>query len=61
MGIAFGCLLSHLPLGGLYHQELWDNFMNPARDLYHSYGAIMREGGLLDIFYICLLYTSRCV
>ena len=59
VGIAFGCLLSNLPLGGLYHQELWDNFMNPASDLYHSYGAIMREGGLLDIFYIgCLLYTS---
>ena len=52
IGIAFGCLLSNLPLGGLYHQELWDNFMNPASDLYHSYGAIMREGGLLDIFYI---------
>ena len=52
VGIAFGCLLSNLPLGGLYHQELWDNFMNPASDLYHSYGAIMRDGGLLDIFYI---------
>ena len=33
VGIAFGCLLSNLPLGGLYHQELWDNFMNPASDL----------------------------
>ena len=27
VGIAFGCLLSNLPLGGLYHQELWDAFM----------------------------------
>ena len=52
VGIAFGCLLTNLPLGGLYHQELWDNFMNPASELYHSYGAIMREGGLLDILYI---------
>ena len=52
VGIAFGCLLSNLPMGGLYHQELWDNFMNPASDLYHSYGAILREGGLLDFFYI---------
>ena len=52
VGIAFGCLLSNLPLGGLYHQELWDNFMNPSSELFHSYGAIMREGGLLDIFYI---------
>lgn len=32
VGIAFGCLLSNLPLGGLYHQELWDNFMNPSSE-----------------------------
>ena len=51
-GIAFGCLLSNLPMGGLYHQELWTAFMDPASELYHSYGAIMREGGLIDIFYI---------
>ena len=51
-GIAFGCLLTNLPGAGLYHQELWDNFMNPQSELYHSYGAILREGGLLDIFYI---------
>ena len=52
VGIAFGCLLSNLPLGGLYHQELWDAFMDPASAVYHSYGEIMRNGGLLDIFYI---------
>ena len=51
-GIAFGCLLTNLPDAGLYHQELWDNFMNPDSPLYHSYGEIMRNGGLLDIFYI---------
>ncbi len=51
-GIAFGCLLSNLPNGGLYHQELWDNFMNADHAAYHSYGTIMKEGGLLDIFYI---------
>jgi len=51
-GIAFGCLLSNLPMGGLYHQELWTAFMDPASEFYHSYGAIMREGGLIDIFYI---------
>ena len=51
-GIAFGCLLTNLPDAGLYHQELWDNFMNPESPLYHSYGEIMRNGGLLDIFYI---------
>ena len=52
VGIAFGCLLSNLPMGGLYHQELWDAFMDPSSPVYHSYGQIMRDGGLLDIFYI---------
>ena len=51
-GIAFGCLLSNLPLGGLYHQELWTAFMDETSQFYHSYGEIMRHGGLLDIFYI---------
>ena len=51
-GIAFGCLLTNLPMGGLYHDELWQAFMDPNNAAYHSYGAIMREGGLLDIFYI---------
>ncbi len=52
VGIAFGCLLTNLPLGGLFHQELWDAFMDPASDVYHSYGQILRNGGLLDFFYI---------
>jgi len=47
-GIAFGCLLSNLPMGGLYHQELWTAFMNHEI----GYGTVMLEGGLLDIFYI---------
>ncbi len=47
-GIAFGCLLSNLPLGGLYHKELWAQFM--AHEI--GYGTVMLEGGLLDIFYI---------
>jgi len=51
-GIAFGCLLSNLPMGGLYHQELWTAFMDKSSEFYHSYGQIMREGGLIDIFYI---------
>ena len=65
-GIDFGCLLSNLPLGGLYHQELWTAFMDEASPFYHSYGQIMREGGLLDIFYIgvktslypCLIFVG---
>ena len=52
VGIAFGCLLTNLPLGGLYHQELWTNFMDATHEAYHSYGVILREGGLLDFFYI---------
>ncbi len=51
-GIAFGCILSNLPGAGLYNQELWTNFMDANHEAYHSYGVIMREGGLLDIFYI---------
>ena len=51
-GIAFGCLLSNLPMGGLYHQELWTNFMDATHEAYHSYGTILKEGGLLDFFYI---------
>ncbi len=48
VGIAFGCLLSNLPNSGLYHQDLWTQFMNHEI----GYGKIMLEGGLLDIFYI---------
>ena len=47
-GIAFGCLLTNLPGAGLYHQELWDQFM--AHEI--GYGTVLLEGGLLDIFYI---------
>ena len=52
VGIAFGCLLSNLPLGGLYNQELWTNFMDESSQYYHSYGYILANGGLLDFFYI---------
>ena len=58
VGIAFGCLLVNLSYFGagsedaLYHPELWDNFLNPEHADYHSYGAIMAHGGLLDILYI---------
>ena len=51
-GIAFGCLLTNLPGAGLYNQELWTNFMDATHEAYHSYGTILREGGLLDFFYI---------
>ena len=50
--IAFGMLLTNLPGANLFHQELWDAFLNPESPMYHSYGAIMKEGGLLDVLYI---------
>ena len=40
-GIAFGCLLTNLPSAGLYHQELWTNFMTEGHEAYHSYGTIL--------------------
>jgi len=51
-GIAFGCLLTNLPGAGLYNQELWTNFMTEGHEAYHSYGEILKHGGLLDVFYI---------
>ena len=51
-GIAFGCILTNLPGAGLYSQELWTNFMTEGHADYHSYGTILKEGGLLDFFYI---------
>ena len=51
-GIAFGCLLSNLPGGGLYTPELWADFMDKASPFYHSYGHVMSNGGLIDFFYI---------
>ncbi len=48
VGIAFGTLLTNLPGAGLYHPELWDALI--AGDI--GYGAILKEGGLLDILYI---------
>ena len=51
-GIAFGCILTNLPMANMYHQELWDAFMDANHANYHSYGAVLRDGGLLDFFYI---------
>ena len=51
-GIAFGCILTNLPGAGLYNQELWTNFMTEGHPDYHSFGTILKEGGLLDFFYI---------
>ena len=50
--IAFGMLLTNLPGAGMYHSELWATFLDANSPAYHSYGTIMREGGLLDILYI---------
>ena len=63
VGIAFGCLLANISyfLGlsadlnatnALYHPELWDAFLDPNSPYYHSYGHILTNAGLLDVFYI---------
>ena len=68
VGIAMGCLLANvssvfmtadgsLP-DALYHQDLWDRFLNTGafttgyEEYLHNYGYILAEGGLIDILYI---------
>lgn len=50
--IAFGMLMTNIPGSGMYHPELWNAFMDADNAAYHSYGAILADGGLLDILYI---------
>ncbi len=63
VGIAFGCLLSNLSYftslspelnatNALYHPELWEAFLDSSSPYYHSYGHILSNAGLLDVFYI---------
>ncbi len=66
IGIAFGMLLTNLPGAGLYHGDLWTEFMTEGSPYYHSYGHIMSEGGFLDYLYIgvktciypCLIFVG---
>jgi len=50
--IAFGMLLTNLPGAGMFHEELWAAFLDPTGPAYHSYGAILKDAGLLDVLYI---------
>ena len=66
VGIAFGCLLANVSYfpgldainpdlnatNALYHPELWNEFLEQGGQYYHSYGHILSNAGLLDIFYI---------
>ena len=56
VGIAFGMLLTNLPTPAgetaIYNSDLWRAFMDETSPYYHSYGQILKEGGLLDILYI---------
>jgi len=62
IGIAFGMLLTNLPGAEMYHSDLWTKFM--AGEI--GYGAILHDGGLLDILYIgvktcvypCLIFVG---
>ncbi len=46
--IAFGMLLTNLPLSGMYHPELFD--ISGGKSL--EFGRILHEGGLLDLLYL---------
>ncbi len=50
--IAFGMLLTNLPNANMYHPELWAAFLDETSPAYHSYGAILKDAGLLDVLYI---------
>lgn len=50
--IAFGMILTNLPGAGMFHGELWSQFLDETSEHHHDYGFIMSEGGLLDILYI---------
>lgn len=46
--IAFGMLLTNLPLAGMYHPELWDISGGKSID----FGEVLHSGGLLDLLYL---------
>ena len=46
VGIAFGMLLSNLPLGEVYHPEMWNTAGNV------DYATVLQKGGLIDVLYI---------
>lgn len=50
--IAFGMLLTNLPNANMFHTELWAAFLDETSPYYHSYGAILKDAGLLDVLYI---------
>lgn len=50
--IAFGMLLTNLPMADMFHEELWAAFLDPNSPAYHSYGAVLKEAGLLDVMYV---------
>ena len=66
VGIAFGCLLANVSYfpgldavnpdlnatNAMYHPELWSDFLDSTSPYYHSYGHVLSNAGLLDIFYI---------
>ena len=46
--IAFGMLLTNLPLAGMYHPELWDISGGKSID----FSEVLHSGGLLDLLYL---------
>ena len=60
IGIAFGCLLSNLPGGNMFHQDMWDAYIQgtawiaPTGEVVEhiAFTDVIHHGGLLDVFYI---------
>ncbi len=58
VGIAFGILLTNLPVGNvsdsIFHADWWNGLSKVAMDAegHINYGYILQNGGLLDILYI---------
>ena len=44
VGIAFGMLLTNIPLGDIYHPEFWGQEI--------SYSQVLHEGGFIDMLYM---------
>ncbi len=51
VGIAFGMILTNLPLAGIYHAEFWVGAEVIATG-HVDYLKVLQDGGLLDVLYI---------
>lgn len=50
--IAFGMALTNIPGANMYHAELWNAVNDAGAYVGVDYGAVLHDGGLLDILYM---------